>query len=101
LVSIFIVAFDASHSVEKLFFKSSDKLKHIVSFFVMSYFFLENSINIQNKVKVYILIFIAFFIEFIQFFIGRESSILDFLSSLMGIVLFLAIKKIFMVKYFR
>jgi VanZ family protein len=95
LIIIFIIAFDPSHQIEKTFLPANDKIKHILAFFVISYLFIENSLKIKNKLKIFILIFIAIFIEFIQSIIGREASIFDFVSSLIGIVSFISIKKLF------
>lgn len=75
-------------------FEHSDKLKHIIAFFTLSFFFFKSFKDINNKFKFSILALFAVLIEGIQSFIGREASFNDALASLLGIVLYLLILKV-------
>lgn len=88
----FAIAFDPNYIVDKKVFYHFDKIKHISAFFVLSYFLFASSIKIHYFFKFTILVFIGFFIEYVQQMIGRQASIGDFLASFSGIVLFVIVK---------
>lgn len=67
-------------------FEGADKVKHLLAFFVLSFFFHISFMKINYKF--YILTFFAITLELIQSFTYREASFLDFISSFMGILLF-------------
>ena len=73
-------------------FEGADKLKHLIAFFVLS--FLVRFSFKDFDYKYFILILFAFLIELGQFFTQRESSFYDFLSSVLGIVIFLILQKV-------
>lgn len=91
----FTIAFDPSSIVDKKIFYHFDKIKHILAFFVLSYFLFGSSIKIHYFFKFTILVFISFFIEYVQQRIGRQASISDFLASFSGIILFVIVKIMF------
>ena len=92
MIFIFIVAFDPNHVIDKKILDQYDKVKHIMAFLVLSYFLFESSIRLHDFFKFLILVSLALSIEYNQGMIGREFSILDFLASSLGIVLFMVIK---------
>jgi len=92
IFAIFAIAFDPSHNVDKIFLTNFDKIKHILAFVVISYLFIESSIKLKVILKIAILVLIAFFIEYVQFMIGREASSLDFLASISGIGIFFLVR---------
>ena len=85
----FAIAFDPGHVVDRKVLGVHDKFKHIVAFFILSYFLFTSSVKIHYFFKFFILVFIGFFIEYIQSKIGREASMDDFLASFLGIILFI------------
>jgi hypothetical protein len=95
MFSIFAIAFDSSRTVDKQILNNYDKIKHIFAFFVLSYFLFESSINISKYFKFIILLSLAFIIEYVQSMIGREASLIDFVASSSGILLFIFIKFMF------
>jgi|GEM_PF-5038380 len=98
MLFIFIVAFDPSHAIDKKILNNYDKLKHIGAFLVLSYFLFESSVRIHDFFKFTILVSLAIFIEYVQSMIERQASVMDFLASFSGIVLFIFIK--FIIKKF-
>jgi len=92
IFGIFAIAFDPSRNVDKVLLVNFDKVKHLLAFVVLSYFFVESSIKLKEILKILILVMIAFFIECVQFIIGREASFLDFLASISGIGIFVLVR---------
>jgi VanZ family protein len=88
----FAIAFDPDSIVDKKIFYHFDKIKHILAFFVLSYFLFTSSVKIHHIFKFIILVFICFFIEYVQEMIGRQASLEDFLASFFGIVLFVILR---------
>ena len=99
LFTIFIIAFDPNHRIDTLILNEYDKLKHFLAFFIISYLFIQNSIKLNVILKFSILVFIAFFIEYIQGELGRQANFLDFLASFLGISIFFLLK--FILKKFK
>lgn len=88
---LFLICFFAfkKESIETTsLFENEDKVKHVLAFFILSYFLFCKSINIKLSIKIFILILIAFLIEYSQSFFYRESSFFDFLASCIGIILY-------------
>lgn len=71
-----------------------DKMKHVIAFMTLSFFFYKSFENIKNIYKFWILIIFACGIEVAQSFTGRESSFADILASVTGIFLCLLILKV-------
>ncbi|MAC85221.1 MAG: hypothetical protein CL624_13910 [Arcobacter sp.] len=71
-----------------------DKLKHIIAFFVLSFFFYKSFENFKNVYKFYFLVIFACAIEIVQSFVGREANILDFIASCFGILLYLLVSQV-------
>jgi VanZ family protein len=100
IVSIFILfiilAFTISpkETIDIKLFEHSDKIKHIIAFFTLSFFLYKSFENIKNKYKFYSLVIFACVIEIIQSFVGREASIADFMASCFGVLLYLLILKV-------
>lgn len=92
IFGIFAIAFDPTHSVDKVFLTNFDKIKHILAFVVISYLFVESSINLKIILKIIILVLIALFIEYVQFMIGRQASALDFFASITGVGIFFLVR---------
>ena len=68
----------------------SDKIKHVMAFFVLSLLLNRASSTIQHRLRnMGALLLFGLFIEIIQsFFPGRESSLGDLIADFIGIVLF-------------
>lgn len=79
--------------IENLF-PHMDKVKHIIAFFTLSFFFFKSFNNLNNKYKLSVLIIFACVLEVLQSFVGREASILDVLASFIGIFIYLCFSKI-------
>lgn len=69
-----------------------DKLLHFLIFFLLALFLDLSSKEtiIKNPISVFFLIFYAGFIELVQYFLPfRSAKFLDFLSDLLGILVYL------------
>ena len=93
LISILLLAVLPTDGLEFSRFPFVDKLKHIFAFFILGLFFHISFKNISITLKLLILTTFAFLIEFIQTFTARESSLFDFLSSVLGIIIYLIVLK--------
>ncbi len=71
-----------------------DKIKHIMAFFTLSYFFYSGFKDFENNFKFFTLVVIALVIEVLQGYVGREPSVVDFIASIVGILTYLLIKKV-------
>jgi len=71
-------------------FEHADKIKHMSAFFMLALLLNRASHSIVTRFRnMGALLSFGFFIELIQFFTpGRESSSLDILADLVGIILF-------------
>ena len=96
LICIFIIALDPSRSIDKMFLETHDKIKHIFAFFIVSFFFIENSdIKLNIYIKTILLFLFALSLEIVQKIIGRSSvDFYDFLASSLGILVFLLLRHI-------
>ena len=72
-------------------FEGSDKIKHLLAFFVLSFLFRFAFKKFDYMFLV--LVLFALSIELAQSFTQREASVYDFLSGVLGIVLFLLLEK--------
>ena len=88
----FAIAFDPGHVVDRKVLGVHDKFKHIVAFFILSYFLFTSSVKIHYFFRFILLVFIGFFIEYVQSMIGRQASMDDFLASFFGVILFIFIR---------
>ena len=93
LVFILFLALNPEHIGDKELFKNDDKIKHVLAFLALSILLFDKAIEIKNIIKICFLVFIAFGIEFFQYFLGREASVLDFVFSSIGIIVYFSIKK--------
>ena len=91
VLTILFFSFNGNIGIKTYPFEHSDKLKHILAFLVLSYFFYK---SLDMKYKLLALVFFAGFIEVSQIFTDRESSFFDFLASITGILIYLLIIKI-------
>lgn len=92
LVSISFFAFDPQRLVDNMVLPQYDYIKHIFAFFILSYFFIHGFEQIRLNVKVAILLCLIVLIEIIQIPVGRDGSIKDILSGVLGIVLYFIFK---------
>lgn len=92
MFAFFAIAFDPAHVIDSEILDVHDKFKHICAFLVLSYFLFTSSVKIHYIFKFIILVFICFFIEYVQEMIGRQASLEDFLASFFGIVLFVVLR---------
>ena len=69
-----------------------DKLLHFVAFLILT-FFMDLSIKkplLLSKAALILLILYAFFIELVQYFLSyRSAEVFDFISDLLGILVYL------------
>lgn len=91
LFIILIFALSPKETIDIKLFEHSDKLKHIVAFLTLSFFFYQSFKKIKNIYKFLILALFTILLEVVQSFVGREASIIDAFSSLIGILLYLLI----------
>lgn len=91
-IVIFSIAFDPVRTVDSQVLETSDKLKHIAAFFTLSYFLFESTIKLHDLYRFSILVFLAFFIEYVQSIIGREASMMDFLASTSGVLIYILLR---------
>lgn len=75
-------------------FEGADKIKHIIAFLILSFFLFGSFEKIKGIYKIYSLVIFACVIEVAQSFVGRESSIVDFIASCFGIFLYLLIAQV-------
>ena len=73
---------------------NEDKIKHVIAFITLSFFFFKSFHNIRYIYKIVILIIFACFIEIAQIFVGREFSFADIAASISGILVCLLILKV-------
>ena len=71
-----------------------DKIKHIMAFFTLSLLFYLSFKELENRVKFFILIGFAIFLELAQTLVGREASIADVIASSLGVLFYLLVKKV-------
>ena len=91
-IVIFSIAFDPVRTIDSQVLETSDKLKHIAAFFTLSYFLFESTIKFHDLFRFLILVFLAFFIEYVQSIIGREASLMDFLASTSGVLIYILLR---------
>ena len=89
-----IFAISPNNTLDTKLFEHSDKIKHIIAFFVLSFFFFKSFENFKNVYKFYFLVIFACAIEIVQSFVGREANILDFIASCFGILLYLLVSQV-------
>jgi len=70
-----------------------DKIKHILAFFVLSFFLYKSFKEIKGIYKFFLLIIFAGTIEIVQTFISREASFADIIASISGVLLYLLVSK--------
>ena len=92
IIVIFSIAFDPVRTIDSQVLASSDKSKHIAAFFTLSYFLFESTIKLHDLFRFLILVFLAFFIEYVQSIIGREASMMDFLASSSGVLIYILLR---------
>ena len=94
ICAILVLALSPEYDVKIIDFEINDKLKHIIAFFTLSFFFFKSFENISDKYKFFILSFFAIVLEIIQSFVGREASFADFIASFFGVVLYLLLSNV-------
>lgn len=81
--------------LDKKLFLYSDKIKHIIAFFVLSYFIFINLNKIKKIYTSILLILFAGFIEILQIYANRQADIIDFMFSVIGVLIFLILNSIY------
>ena len=90
-----VFSFFSDFGIKTYYFEGMDKIKHIVAFFTISFFFYKSFYNIRDIHKFFILVTFAGIIELVQSFVGREASFLDFIASCLGVILYLLLSSTF------
>lgn len=86
---ILLIGLTPDDYIKTFDFKYADKIKHILAFFVLSFFLYKSFEEIKGIYKFYSLVIFACAIEIIQSFVGREANILDFMASCFGIIIYI------------
>ena len=94
MCGVLFFALTPENLFDKKLFENSYIFKHIIAFFVLSVF-LFKGFDYSKPIKIIILVILAFMIEFLQFFVGRQASFEDFVLSVSGIFLFLLLSRLF------
>ena len=89
-----IFSFFSDFGIKTYYFEGMDKIKHILAFFVLSFFLYKSFEEIKGLYKFYSLVIFGCAIEIMQSFVGREANMIDFLASCFGVLLYLLISQV-------